>query len=132
MQDKELFTEQECCPKHKKKSKAKPPKKSNHKHYYEPCILEYPSDWYKKEHEKSGDKKILIHGYCPICGKLSYLENIERWYTKEQVPNLHFFTTHTVPTEECAKELNPNTRTLPTFCVSDMFQKFVELDQKDD
>lgn len=132
MIEQKILTDEECCPKHKKKSKAKPPKKLNHKHCYEYCVLEYPSDWFLKDHERSGDKKIVIHRYCPICGKLSYLENIERWYTQEQVSNLSFFVTHTVPTEECTKELNPNTRTLPTFCVSDMFQKFVELDKTDD
>lgn len=41
-------------PKYRKESHARPPKKSKHKHLSEPCIIESPADWWKKEHERSG------------------------------------------------------------------------------
>ncbi len=132
MIEQKILTDEECCPKYKKKSQAKPPKKSKHKHYYEPCVLEYPSDWFLKEHERSGDKKSVIDGYCPVCGKIGSLDNRERWYTTGKTQVSYFFVSSKVPTEEGAKELNPSTRTIPTFCVSDMFQKFVELEQEND
>ena len=102
------YSQLDEIPRHKKKSKAKTPKKSQHKHTYKPCVIEYPLDWYKKEHERSGEKQFSIGTYCAICGKIGELK---RWY-------------HT----ENESELNPETRTLPIFWTEDFFPKYVELE----
>lgn len=104
-------------PRYRKKSKKKPPKKSDHKHVFELCIFEYPRDWYKKSHEQSGDNHVAIGSYCPLCGKVGNFkwESEFVWFN-EPMP------------EEVEMEINPETRTLPTFwCVEGPFQKFVDI-----
>lgn len=99
-------------PKYKKKSKKNPPKKADHKHLHELCVIEYPQDWYNKEHVRSGKLRTVLYRYCPICGKITD--------TKESA----------VALEERTRELNPTTRTLPTFRVDSPFAKFVELEEE--
>lgn len=114
----------EDTPRYKKKSQAKPPKKSKHKHVYEPCVIEYPRDWYKKEHERSVEKRVQISSYCPICGKVGDIDH-DRWWRRE---TLHGGSAgRNVPTDEALREYNPETRTLPTFVSDEYFAKFVEL-----
>lgn len=108
-------------------SKAKPPKKSKHKHVYEFCIIERPADWFKKPHERSGEIKAEIHTYCPICGKVGDVEDWDRWLKREPVDKFPYICSQSVPTEEYARELNPETRTLSTFWCEDIFPKFVTL-----
>ena len=114
-------------PKYRKASQARPPKKSKHKHLAEPCVLAYPVDWHKKEHERSSELHLTIEYHCPICGKLMGLRERERWYTHEPIKGLPFHVSATVETEECLKEFNPETRTIPYFEVDDPFAKFVNL-----
>lgn len=114
-------------PKYRKKSQSKPPKKANHKHLAEPCVLRYPQDWWQKEHLRTGEMKEEIGYYCPICGKLMGMKDKDRWYTTQRVKNLPFTAYEVVGTEECQKELNPETRTLPTFDIHDRFDNFVNL-----
>lgn len=116
-------------PKYKKKSQKKAPKKADHKHLCEPCVIEHPKDWYKKEHERSGELAADIYGYCPVCGKVtSYRPDKGRWYKTVQRNNGVFSYLETVPTEECERELDPKTRTLPTFRTNDFSAKVVELE----
>lgn len=116
-------------PKYKKKSQKKPPKKAKHKHLSEPCVIDVPRDWYKKEHERSGEMKSDIYGYCPICGKVTeFYPDRDRWLTHVRHYDGPFTYLETVPTEECARELNPETRTLPTFKSNDWPVKNVVLD----
>ena len=71
---------------YKKKSQAKPPKKSKHKHIYEPCILEFNGLRFSKEHGVVYDKpSARISGYCPVCGKVGSPGNLERWYGHREV-----------------------------------------------
>lgn len=130
MNDKTSALEYEDITRHRKKAQHKTPKKSKHKHIFEPCILEQPIDWYKKEHERSGEKCSRIGYYCHICGKLGDFQEKERWYQCKLVDYLLFNTYSNEPTEECERELNPLTRTLPTFFVEDYFQKFVEVKEE--
>lgn len=119
-------------PKHKKKARNKTPRKSNHTHIYEPCVLEYPIEWWKKAHERSDKQKTEIGAFCPICGKIGVAKQ-ERWYKFDITPFPNAVmgrVRHIVPTDECARELDPATRTLPTFTISDPFQKFVEVKNK--
>lgn len=116
-------------PKYKKKSQKKPPKKADHKHLCEPCIIIRPADWYKKEHERSGETRPEFHGYCPICGKITaFRPDRDRWYTTVKRNNGVFSYLETVLTEEGTRELDPATRTLPTFEADDYFVKNVTLE----
>jgi hypothetical protein len=112
---------------YRKKSAAKPPKKSKHKHLVEPCVLEYPLDWHKKPHERSGEMNVNVAGYCPICGKLGTLKDKSKWYEPSTIFIGNYQFSETVATEEGKRELNPDTRTLPTVYADDPFAKFVEL-----
>ena len=110
---------------YKKKSKTKPPKKAKHKHIYEPCVLEFNDVRFDKERGFVYDRPgVRISAYCPVCGKLGPIENMERWYEHASVGGTFIVGM----TEECERELNQETRTLPTFWVDDQyFQKFVEV-----
>ena len=116
-------------PKYKKKSQKSPPKKAKHKHLNDPCIIEIPSDGWKKPHERSGKMTPYFYAYCPICGKVTgYNPDKERWWAREERYNGSFHFYETVPSAEGAKELDPTTRTLPTFRSDDIFPKFVDLE----
>lgn len=119
-------------PKYKKKSPAKPPKKSKHKHDYIPCILSYPEDWWNKKHLRNRKMKDVIAAYCPICGKLGDIKDRSIWYKRETVfiNNIQF--TESMFTEEGERQMNKRTRTIPTFIVEDPFAKFVSLPDQED
>lgn len=114
-------------PKYKKKSAAKPPAKAKHKHMYEPCLISRPDEWYLKEHLRSGKRKFDFRAYCPICGKLDYLDDKSRWYKKVERCHGTFNFLETVLNDEGEREMNPETRTLPYFEIEDMFEKFVKI-----
>lgn len=117
----------EDIPKYKKKSQAKPPKKAKHKHVYEPCVLEYLVDWYIKEHERNHELKTEMGAYCPVCGKVGQAD-MDRWYVpKQDVRYGYIFSVWHDPSEECARELDPMTRTLPTFRIDNPFTKYVNI-----
>ena len=119
----------EEIPKYKKKSKAKTPKKADHRHIFEPCVIEYicPYAEFTKEQGFKPGYKAKIDGYCPICGKIGtpdmepWLVKSDRWYPDYGMNE---------PSESALRELNPKTRTLPTFDIGDdwIFAKFVNLE----
>ena len=115
-------------PKYRKKSQAKPPKKSKHKHIYEPCLLEIPLEWYSHPHERSGKTFLRFRSYCPTCGKIGDVDH-ERWWTHVEKHNGMFAYLETVHTKEAERELNPLTRTLPVFKTEDYFAKFVDISE---
>jgi hypothetical protein len=120
-------------PRYKKKSTAKTPKKANHKHLVEPCLIAYPEDWWTKEHLRNRKMHISVGGYCPVCGKIGTLKDKSKWYGKDTVFFGIYQFTESVLTEGGRKEMNPSTRTLPYFEIDDPFAKFVVLpDRKDD
>ena len=114
---------------YKKKSTAKAPKKAKHKHVCEPCVLSYSAEWWTKEHLRNGKMKDTIGAYCPICGKIGDVKDRSVWYTKDTVfiGNMQF--SESVLTEEGKKQMDPKTRTLPTFVVESPFDKFVNLNE---
>ena len=61
-------------PKYRKKSQAKPPAKSDHKHVYEPCLIEELLEWYCKPHERKTNK--LNSDLVPI---VLYAERLALW-----------------------------------------------------
>lgn len=118
-------------PKYKKKSTAKAPPKSKHKHLVEPCVVAYSSEWWTKEHLRTTNKTTIITGYCPICGKIGELKDKSKWYTKDNGVLNNVEWTKTVYTAEGNREMNPETRTLPYFEINDPFDKFVNLENKE-
>jgi len=87
--------------------------------------LEYNGCRITKEHGVTWDEPdVGVGSYCTICGKLGDVD-VDRWWRWEQVmPGAG----RSVLTEEAERELNPNTRTLPTFWVEDRFsQKYINL-----
>lgn len=121
---------QDDIPRYRKKSTSKPPKKSKHKHLREPCIIEYPENWHTKEHLCGDGRHTSIGTYCPICGKIGDITDWERWYQKEPVHVGIYILAQHAPTNEGKRELDPETRTLPTFFVDSPFAKFVELNKE--
>jgi len=119
--------EYEEIQRHRKKSQTKPPKKSNHKHIYEPCVIEYPDDWYNKPHGQNGKRRVNFYGYCPICGKVGPTDQT-RWWKDIHIKVGKTLALQEAPTEEGERELNPETRTLPTFFSDDPFPKFVSFE----
>lgn len=119
-------------PKYKKKSQAKPPEKAKHKHVYEPCLIEYPEQWYLKPHEhelyENGKVKTKLRfgSYCPICGKLGEGDH-DRWRMLVKRHNGVISYYEQVWTEEAERELNPSTRTLPVFKTDGWREKFVKI-----
>ena len=114
---------------HKKKSKSKSPKKSDHKHLIEPCVVSYQREWFLKEHVRSDERKLTIEGYCPICGKLNSLDDRSKWYKQVLRQGVAFRYYETVLTEEGEREMNPETRTLPYFEIDNPFDKNVRLQE---
>ena len=119
--------------KYKKKAKKKVPKKAKHKHEFADCVFEYNMKSYDRE--KGFVVKPIgqdFGGYCVICGRIHRgigLGGLTNWYTK----TLYGASVCYKLSDEAKKELDPKTRTLPTFWVDDYFnQKFVDLDAKKD
>lgn len=107
---------------YKKKAKPKPSNKSDHRHLYKQCILEYPRDWWQKKHLRGEEITPVFRSYCTVCGKLSTAD-IDRWYGSILGGNPH----KVIPTPEAERELDPRTRTLPTFCGADPFEKYIQV-----
>ena len=119
-------------PKYRKKSTAKSPAKADHKHVYEPCLLEQLELWYCKPHERQSNKTLLkFSSYCPICGKVGEADR-DRWWTTVKKNNGMFSYLEKVRTEEAERELNPATRTLPVFYIGDEWNpKYVKIEEVD-
>lgn len=112
---------------YRKKAKKKTPKKSDHKHWFKTCVVEYVGKEFKKERGFVEVASAAIRDYCPVCGKVQYPEP-ERWWTDLKYGSLGWYREET---KEYLKELNPETRTLPTFHIDyDIFDlKFVDLSE---
>lgn len=110
-----------------KKSKRKPPAESKHKHEFKPCVFEYEDIIFDNAHGfiNKPEHSFAMGGYCHICGKIGATNHI--WTSIVPVkPNSTAVCV--VDTEEARAELDPSTRTLPTFFLKDRwFQKYVDL-----
>ena len=115
--------------KYKKKSRRPSIRKSNHKHNYQPCVFESEKIILDKTRGfvNSGEHEFSMGEYCPICGKIR--STGRKWFTYVPIsPGSHILCLE--PTEEAKKELNPYTRTIPTFSLKDRFtQKYVDLNE---
>ena len=75
-----------------------------------------------KEHEQGPRMTAIISAYCPICGKVGNID-LERWYVHMR----DLSGCWSEPSEEAKRELDPATRTLPTFRVKNPLVKYVEV-----
>lgn len=108
---------------YKKKTRRKPPKKAKHKHDYQPCIFEYDGIRLDKAHGFVPNPNTGFGSYCTICGKIGDSDH-NRW--TRWVPINGGPAGHSEYTEAAQIELNPETRTLPTFRIDNIWsQKFV-------
>lgn len=98
--------------------KQKKTKKSNHKHEYTDCVVEYDSYSTLVPHSIQ-----RIWSYCKICGKINMVPVEHVWmkeiYRKSGIA-LYY-------TDEAKREFDPETRTLPYFHLDDMWQKYVDM-----
>lgn len=111
-------------PKYKKKSTKRAPPKSKHKHRFEECILEYEGRTYNKERGFVKKPDRSFGRYCVICGRI-HIGGLNDHMEKVPYGNCVVYR----HTDYAKKELDHETRTLPTFWVDDLWkQKFVYLD----
>lgn len=111
---------------YKKKAQRKPPKKAKHKHDYHPCIFEYNGIRLDKAHGFVPDQKTGFGSYCTICGKIGEVD-YTMWMNLTPIGNGKAYRSEY--TYDAKDELNPATRTLPTFYIEDIWaQKFVAID----
>lgn len=115
--------------KYKKKARPKQNKRSNHKHNYIPCVIEYPNNWYNTSGLNYEKMIPEIRAYCPTCMKLSSLSNeVYGEYFISRVEGEHGWVYCEKPTEKGERELNRESRTLDCFCVKTPFDKFIEIE----
>lgn len=102
-------------PKHKKRSQRKSPKKSKHKHLYEPCLL-----W--EDDSVVGIGNVVIGGvykakYCTVCGKIGNVKISESVPT--EIPGYN----RALTTEEMLDKY----KDLKVFTVNSIWDKYVTL-----
>lgn len=114
----------ELEPRHKKEAQTRAPKKSNHKHHWEQCVLEFERQSFSMARGVVLVPDRSFCAYCPVCGKLNYgATDRDRWW-------YHPDAYHCVHSDEALRELDPKTRTLPSFHVDDPLRtKFVEVEE---
>lgn len=102
-------------------TKKRKTKKSNHKHQYEPCVFEYPGIKLDTAHGfVPGPDERRIGSYCKICGKISAAA-FDDWYCWDYISH------RSKPTDAAVRQLDPSTRTLPTFRLKNMFDSEVQI-----
>lgn len=112
---------------YRKKSKRRPPAKSKHKHEFQPCVFEYEDIMFDRARGfiNKPEHSFRMGGYCPVCGKIGITDH-EWMRTVPVKPGGS--AVRIVNTEDTERELNPATRTLPTFFLEDRWgQKYVDL-----
>ena len=81
--------------KYRKKRQHRPPKKSKHKHDYQPCLFSSPIDAFNIEKGHYSVHKIFQGTYCPRCGKIgewNFLDYLKgKKITEEEVLTLPLF-----------------------------------------
>lgn len=106
-----MFNTENEIPKHRKKTQHKC-KKSDHKHNYLPCYVNY--DFLNIITNKM-ERKNLLATYCNICGFIG---------------NVLFFHTDNNTIQNKYNLSNDDLNNLPTFIINDIFKdKYVDLNQ---
>ena len=116
-------------PKYRKRAKKTTVKKADHEHENSFCVFEYKNSYYTIEHGRVSKLDTSIGEYCPVCGKIRVLYTLDRKYTMKSNTFYSNCAIGLQYNQEAIKELNANTRTLPTFHVDDIWnQKFIDID----
>lgn len=110
-------------PRYRKKTKRRPPAKSDHKHSYTYCVF----------HERiktpfGYNEEFRIGTYCPVCGKIGSARFLERdgW-----LDNVAPILVRHEWTDKAKKEFVASTRSIPYFEIFDAVrQKFVNVNQE--
>lgn len=106
---------------HRKRAKRKTVKKSRHRHNFQPCVFEFEGIRYDKNYGFVTMPDASIGTYCPICGKIgSFCAQGWRQWKPLNASNRGGSFTYT---DIAKKELNPQTRTLPTFHLRDKYSQ---------
>lgn len=106
--------------KRKESNTSKINKKSNHKHKYEECLIQY-------SYKNSEEKVTKIKSYCIVCGKLNeMLKNSIAYNKDEKYPQEYLFK-HT--SEEIYENFKDK---MPIFQIKNWTQNFVNLENKKD
>ena len=120
--------------KHKKKKSVK---KSNHKHDYQFCLIEYNKDTLDKNRGYIPKKSFAFTKYCTICGKINdelTPEEINLFYKN----NKHNFniSSFLLPylkkeyTDFAKLQFNSDTRTIPIFYLDNYYnKKYIDLNK---
>lgn len=110
---------------YRKRAKRKHNPKAKHKHEYQPCVFEYEGIQHSRTQGGVPASETMMGSYCPVCGEIgSY--NVDIWMRWKPVAGGK--AGRSEYTEEACRELNSETRTLPTFWLEKgFFQKFVSL-----
>lgn len=115
----EVYTDEKLF--HAPPEKPQKPRKANHKHIYVPAVFERPTERLDGSRGSVDDTELTIGTYCEKCGKIN-------GYTYRPYLNVQHIGMRWISewTGEAKKELDPNTRTLPFFKLSDRWAKTVE------
>ena len=113
--------------KQKESNISKSNRKSNHKHHYEECLIQYRSTFIGKTHLNTG-----LYTYCTICGKINerFKENksIVKDYIREVNSPICKCKCYSCISDEELYEKYHNK--LPVFFVVDIYkEKYVDLKQ---
>ena len=111
--------------KHRKKSQKRTPKKHNHKHDFQDCIFEWDNPQGKLTEKGFILKHEMLGGtYCTICRKVGSIES--EWWSTSKKMSFDWYNRicegkiiRYEISERAKKEINPKTRTLPTFYLVD-------------
>lgn len=109
---------------YRKRAKPKSIKKSDHKHDFQPCVFEYSIEKFDKHRGMLPSTEESIGSYCTICGKIGdkYFPWVFEFVPLHQGGHIGRYER----TEEAKRELNPATRTFPTFHLNEYFRdKFI-------
>ena len=111
---------------YRKKSKRKVAPKAKHKHNFVPCVFEFNGVQLDRAKGFIPKPDVGLGYYCPICGKIGN-GDIDQWF--QWVPMRPGSKAGRSEYTDLAKtELDPTTRTLPTFWLDDRWgQKYVTL-----
>ena len=116
-------------PKYRKKSKKATPKKANHIHQSEYCVFEHTATNAYSIQGRTSSVESTIGKYCAICGKVLGICTDDDDWTSDSNLYARGVRCGRSWNESAVKELDPVTRTLPTFYLKDYWkQKFVDLE----
>ena len=107
------YIDGESNPRYKKKAKKKAVRKANHKHEWCNCTIEttYPQNYGVPK--LNGQPTKLTVSYCPVCGKVNYLPQIDKHVARRLPKGASLWSYRVDDTEKMKKlreaKMNRNT-----------------------